>query len=136
MKATINMPVVIDEKGQASFRGHEPQALLIGIVSADDILAVHYINKTYTPEEFIEEYRKNLPFSKRTKLDPKSTRLSLDDYLNLMVEEHGYTEEKIVRGLKYIIERGDDVGERLRHMLPFSGPSLKKFLTEFKREYM
>lgn len=126
----------LDTAGKASFRGHEPQALLIGIVPAEDILSVHYFGK-YTPEEFIKEYQKDLPFTKRMKRDPKSTRLSLQDYLELMVEEHGWPMEKLVEGLKRILKRSDsDMERQLKGLLPFSGPSLRKFVKEFKREYI
>ncbi len=126
----------LDPKGRAPFRGLEPQALLIGIVPAEDVLAVHYFGK-HTPDEFIEKYQKDLPGYRLTKRDPKSTRLSLQDYIGLMSEAHGYSTEKLIPGLRRIIERGgDDMERAMKRMLPFSGPSLRKFVKEFKREYM
>ena len=70
------------------------------------------MDETYTPEQFIEKYRKDLGWGKHTEKDPKSTRLTLEDYADIVQEHHGGSLEKVLR--------------MLRQMDPLSGPSAQK----------
>jgi len=111
-------------------RGHEPQALFAGIVPAADILQVHYIDKTYTPQEFIDEYAKDLGWSKKTDLDPKSTRLSWEDYESIVRERFGEKDMRSVASTLFryrVLYDEAKVMELLGQIAPFSAPSARRF---------
>jgi hypothetical protein len=120
--------------------GVEPQALFIGIVPAADILKLRYLGKEYTPEQFIAALKSDLTHSQILSPDPKSTRLSFDQYFDFIHNQFGkdhYTKEQVADVLAQHVARDSDVRfrELMRQLVPFSGPSLDKFIREFNQRY-
>jgi hypothetical protein len=120
--------------------GVEPQALLVGIVPAQDILKVHMLGKEYTPEQFIKAFQSSLSHSQILKPDPKSTKLSFDQYLDFIHDQYGkahYTKEQVIDSLilHLVVDNDRRFRELMQQLVPFSGPSLDKFIREFNQRY-
>lgn len=123
------------------FRGLEPQALFKGIAKARDILAVHYFDKTYTPQEFIEEYRKDLSYyleSYKSKgPDPKSTTLTLEEYLNIVGERIDKDPRDFftIVAMHWALDGKEDALRLIKQLAPFSLASAERFLQLLSQEY-
>lgn len=120
--------------------GVEPQALFIGIVPAQDILKVHMLGKEYTPEQFIQAFQSELQHSQVLNPDPKSTRLSFNQYFDYIHQQYGkthYTEEQVIDSLVlHFVRDGEErFHELLQQLVPFSSPALDKFIREFTSRY-
>jgi len=119
--------------------GTEPQALFIGIVPAKNVLAVHYMDDTYTPQEFIEKFRDNLGWSEQQIADPKSTRLTWEQYEAITLAKFGGRKDmkSIASTLfrYYLLYDENRVFDLLKQIAPFSQPSLEKFWGMIKNRY-
>lgn len=119
--------------------GVEPQALLVGIVPAQDILKVYHVGKEYTPEQFIKAFQSDLQYSQVLTPDPKSTRLSFDQYLDYIHQQYGkanYTEEQVTDSLTgHLVRDPERFRGLLQQLVPFSGPAVDKFIREFNQRY-
>jgi hypothetical protein len=128
-----------ESKGRL-FRGVEPQALFLGMAPASDILAVYYMDKKYTPKEFMEAYKDDLAWgTPATKLNFKSTRLSLDQYLDGIIEIHDWHKmgkDRVVKTLIRMMEiNPEDFLRELMGIAPFSIAAAKRFTQLLKKEY-
>jgi len=122
-------------------RGHEPQALFKGITKARDILAVHYYGEALTPQEFLKKFSKDVSYYEESYKskgpDPKSTTLSLDEYLSI-VTEHVDKDPKDFFSIisRYWAIDGEDEALRLiKQLAPFSVASAKRFLKLLSEKY-
>ncbi len=119
-------------------RGHEPQALFVGIAPAADIVRVHYIDKSFTPQEFIDQHGSDLGWSEKTELDPKSTRLSWEDYESIVRERFGEKDMQQVASTLFryrVLYSEAKVMELLSQIAPFSGPSARRLWSMVQDRY-
>ncbi len=125
----------------SGIRGHEPQALFKGITKSRDVLAVHYFGEVFTPQEFIKKYQKDVSYYeeayKSKGPDPKSTTLSLDEYLSI-VKEHVDKDPKdffSIISRYWAIDGKDEALRLIKQLAPFSTVSAKRFLKLLSEKY-
>ena len=88
---------------------NEPQALLKGLVSPRNILAVHYRGKRYTRKDFIEAFKDKLRPT-RGSLDPASTKMSVDDVLGMLAKEFRMDKSKVMGIMQSTMDRSGEEG--------------------------
>jgi hypothetical protein len=111
------------------------------MVPASDIVAVHYDEKRYTPDEFIQARRKDIAWEPSVRgHNLKSTTLTLDQYLAGIQDSWGYADaehrDNMVRSIAYrlVLRPEEAVGELVRSA-PFSIAAAERFVQLFKRQY-
>ena len=120
------------------FRGVEPQALFIGMVPASNIVAVHYDEKRYTPDEFIQERKKDIAWEPSVRgHNLKSTTLTLDQYLAGIQDSWGAEHRpEMVRNIAYrLVLRPEEAIDELVRSAPLSIAAAERFVQLFKQQY-